>query len=130
MTGELHRCKEACSELNLFMPCAAIMAHEEHRRGTTTAEIQRLFTRFWKRRAPLYAGDPGTTDAEAWRDIHGMMCLLHKHGAEALEIRNTRINWWPEGWHRGPPDNYYDAYNHPRRHYLWFVQQHTIPNWI
>ena len=42
------------------------------------------------------------------------MCLLHKHGAEALEIRNTRINWWPEGWHNGPPDNCYDAYNHPR----------------
>jgi len=129
LIGELNRCHTCCSELDLFIPCAAIMMHEDHRRGVPTNEIKRAYLKFWKSHSPLYPGDPWIDPEAAWQDAHGLMCYLHDHGAQALEIRNKRIQWWPEGWEAGPPDGYHNADKHPRLEELWFVQTEEVPNW-
>ena len=129
LMGELNRCHTCCSKLSLFIPCASIMMHEDHRRGVPTNEIKRAYKKFWKTHAPLYPGNQWIDPEAAWKDAHGLMCYLHDHGAEALEIRNTRIQWWPEGWNAGPPEEYHNADMHPRLEELWFVQKEEVPHW-
>ena len=101
--GELNRCHTCCSELNLFVPCASTMMHEDHRRGAPTNEIKRACKKFWNTHTPLHPGDPWIDPGAAWRDAHGLMCHLHDHGACAQDSKSCglckgkRCHAGPEG---------------------------------